>query len=44
MISWFRRLLARPLPARGEPRAYHDPFFSDPVVVEDDYCRMKPAG
>jgi hypothetical protein len=35
-----RRRLARP-PGAG---FYRDPFFADPMIVEDDYRRMSGRG
>lgn len=40
-------LTRHPMPARGpEPlgrRTHPDPFFADPVTVEDDSRRMRPG-
>jgi hypothetical protein len=35
-----RRLGAARRPAPAERRTYHDSFFADPAVVEDDARRM----
>jgi hypothetical protein len=41
MMSSFRRWLARTLPLwRPGLGVFHDPFFADPNVVEDDYRRL----
>jgi hypothetical protein len=35
------RSVSRPVPRRPWRRTYHDPFFADPAVVEDDSRRMR---
>jgi hypothetical protein len=48
LAAWPRRRAALPRhlrrAARRPPRpAYHDPFFADPAVVEDDARRLGSA-
>jgi hypothetical protein len=41
MIASLQRWLARPRPVRRPGvGVFHDPFFADPGMVEDDYRRM----
>jgi len=36
-----RHLRAAPRPVPRRRRTYHDPFFADPAIVEDDLRRMR---
>jgi len=44
MSSSVHRLLVQKLRRWWSSRIYHDPFFADLTVVEDDYRRMKRMG
>jgi hypothetical protein len=38
--AWTRRPWATRHPARPQRPAYHDPFFANPTLVEDDARRL----
>jgi len=44
MKSPLRHHTSRPLRRRSSTTNYRDPFFADPVVIEDDYQRMRRTG
>ena len=43
MTNWLRCLFARLMRGREAARIRRDPFLDDPVVVEDDYRRLRQA-